>query len=211
MQPGDTLAWVAQSMGVSQYDLIAANGIANPDFIYVGQVLSNPSCGAAGYGLGAAPAQPAYADGYAAAGYGSDAGYSAPAYEAAGYDAQAAGLSDAAGYDAQAVDYPDGCRPAWGQRAQRAQTTLSGAQDTGDAMYANYPAADYSASGYGDTAYTAADTPAAMPAGETYTVQAGDNLSQIAASYGVAVGQMLQANGIQNPNIIFVGQVLVIP
>ena len=43
--PGDTLAWVAQSMGVSQYDLIAANGIANPDFIYVGQVLTNPNCG----------------------------------------------------------------------------------------------------------------------------------------------------------------------
>lgn len=78
-------------------------------------------------------------------------------------------------------------------------------------MYANYPAGDYSASGYGDAAFTAADTPAAMPAGETYTVQAGDNLSQIAASYGVAVGQMLQTNGIQNPNIIFVGQVLVIP
>ena len=49
-------------------------------------------------------------------------------------------------------------------------------------------------------------TPAALPSGETYTVQAGDNLSQIAAGYGVSVGQMLQANGIQNPNIIYVGQ-----
>ena len=39
----------------------------------------------------------------------------------------------------------------------------------------------------------------------------GDNLSQIAAGYGVAVGQLLQANGIQNPNIIYVGQQLVIP
>jgi len=42
VQPGDTLAWVAQSMGVGQYDLIAANAIANPDFIYVGQVLNVP-------------------------------------------------------------------------------------------------------------------------------------------------------------------------
>ena len=82
MQPGDTLAWVAQSMGVSQYDLIAANGIANPDFIYVGQVLSNPSCGAGGYGLGAAPAAP-YADGYAAARAYGDAGYAAAGYDAA--------------------------------------------------------------------------------------------------------------------------------
>ena len=95
VQPGDTLAWVAQSMGVSQYDLIAANGIANPDLIYVGQVLTNPSCGSAGYGLGAAPAEP-YADGYAAAG---DA--------AGGYDA------GCAGYDAQVVDYPmAGAAPA---------------------------------------------------------------------------------------------------
>ena len=206
VQPGDTLAWVAQSMGVNQYDLIAANGIANPDFIYVGQVLSNPSCGAGGYGLGAAPAEP-YADGYAAA-----SGYGATGYDAADYNA--------AGYDAQAVDYPMaaassvdhmGTGPTGSEYAAGADYAESGAAGYGDEMYVNYPAGDYSASGYGDAAFTGADTPAAMPAGETYTVQVGDNLSQIAASYGVAVGQMLQANGIQNPNIIFVGQVLVIP
>jgi LysM repeat protein len=204
VQPGDTLAWVAQSMGVSQYDLIAANGITNPDFIYVGQVLTNPSCGSAGYGLGAAPAEP-YADEYAGAGY------------------------DAAGYDAEIIDYPmAGAAPtgemgagdmALGYEAVADYTAVAdhtaGADFTaveyGDAVYADYPAADYGASGYGDTAYTAADTPAALPSGETYTVQGGDNLSQIAASYGVAVDQMLQVNGIQNPNIIYVGQQLVIP
>ena len=52
---------------------------------------------------------------------------------------------------------------------------------------------------------------AALPAGDSYVVVAGDNLSQIAASYGLPVDQLLQANGIQNPNIIYVGQQLVIP
>ncbi len=39
VQPGDTLAWIAQVNGVSVYELIAVNNIANPDLIYVGQHL----------------------------------------------------------------------------------------------------------------------------------------------------------------------------
>ena len=49
-----------------------------------------------------------------------------------------------------------------------------------------------------------------MP-GQTYTVRPGDTLSQIAAWYGVSVGSLMSANGIRNPNIIFVGQVLILP
>jgi LysM repeat protein len=47
--------------------------------------------------------------------------------------------------------------------------------------------------------------------GGTYTVRPGDTLSQIAAWNGVSVGSLMSANGIRNPNIIFVGQVLIIP
>jgi LysM repeat protein len=71
------------------------------------------------------------------------------------------------------------------------------------------PAGDYSDSPYAEASYAVQD--AALPASSTYTVQSGDNLSQIAARYGVAVNQLLQVNGIQNPNIIYVGQQLVIP
>jgi LysM repeat protein len=80
-------------------------------------------------------------------------------------------------------------------------------------MYAEYPADDYSDNGYGDYAagYGAEEMPAAQSSGETYTVQPGDNLSRVAARYGVAVDQLLQVNGIQNPNFIYVGQQLVIP
>jgi LysM repeat protein len=45
----------------------------------------------------------------------------------------------------------------------------------------------------------------------TYVVQPGDNLYRIAARFGVSVAALQQANGIANPNLIFVGQVLLIP
>ncbi len=47
--------------------------------------------------------------------------------------------------------------------------------------------------------------------GQTYTVQRGDTIFSIARRYGVTVGALMQANGLSNPNYIFVGQVLQIP
>ncbi len=46
------------------------------------------------------------------------------------------------------------------------------------------------------------------PSGTTYTVQAGDTLSGIAAKFGVTVAQLQEWNGISNPDLIYVGQVL---
>jgi LysM repeat protein len=45
----------------------------------------------------------------------------------------------------------------------------------------------------------------------TYVVQPGDTLSKIARQYGTTVQAIVQANNIPNPNLIYVGQVLVIP
>jgi LysM repeat protein len=61
---------------------------------------------------------------------------------------------------------------------------------------------------------TQAGGPAARPVGgpqTTYTVQRGDSLSMIALWYGVDVQRLAAANGIRNANMIYVGQVLVIP
>ena len=44
--------------------------------------------------------------------------------------------------------------------------------------------------------------------GTTYTVQAGDTLSGIAAKYGTTYQELAALNGIADPNIIHVGQVL---
>lgn len=50
------------------------------------------------------------------------------------------------------------------------------------------------------------------PTGETrYTVKAGDTLYRIAANHGTTVNAIASANSISNPNLIRVGQVLVIP
>ena len=40
---------------------------------------------------------------------------------------------------------------------------------------------------------------------------AGDTLSRIAAKYGTTVAKLVEINGIKNPNLIRVGQVLRLP
>ena len=46
---------------------------------------------------------------------------------------------------------------------------------------------------------------------QTVEVTPGDTLSQIAATYGVELPDIMRANGIANPNSIAIGQELVIP
>lgn len=42
----------------------------------------------------------------------------------------------------------------------------------------------------------------------THTVVAGDDLSHLASRYGTSISALANANGITNPNLIRVGQVL---
>ncbi len=64
---------------------------------------------------------------------------------------------------------------------------------------------------------SADDIPAQEPAlptrrpPETYTVQPGDTLAEIAAEYGVDLQRLATANDIVNIDFIFTGQVLTIP
>lgn len=59
------------------------------------------------------------------------------------------------------------------------------------------------------------DDPHPLPANrndpDSYVVQAGDTLGIIGQKYGVSVEQLVQANNLANPNVLEVGQSLVIP
>ena len=54
------------------------------------------------------------------------------------------------------------------------------------------------------------DTTSTPQSGDTYTVQAGDTLSGIAAKYGTTYQELAALNGISDPNVIHVGQVLLV-
>ena len=49
------------------------------------------------------------------------------------------------------------------------------------------------------------------PAGNTYTVVAGDTLYAIAQKFGTTIDVLCELNDIENPNLIYVGQVLILP
>src|SRR5437868_1605884 len=58
----------------------------------------------------------------------------------------------------------------------------------------------------------AARPAASQDSGVTYyTVQPGDNLYRIALKFNTTMQAIMQLNGLANPNVIYVGQVLKIP
>ena len=59
---------------------------------------------------------------------------------------------------------------------------------------------------------TPAPTPTPPPATTTtYVVQVGDTLGEIAQHYGTTVSELAALNNISNPNLIYAGQVLLVP
>lgn len=61
------------------------------------------------------------------------------------------------------------------------------------------------------TAVPTVPPPSPTPSPLLHTVQPGETLVSIAAAYGVPLGELIAVNNIQDPHLIQVGQVLVIP
>jgi LysM repeat protein len=53
--------------------------------------------------------------------------------------------------------------------------------------------------------------PVEIPPQQTYTVQTGDQLAQIARRFGVTWPELAQANNLTNPDQIYAGQTLIVP
>lgn len=63
----------------------------------------------------------------------------------------------------------------------------------------------------GSSGPTTTATPVPQTTPQTYTVQAGDNLYRISLKFNTSMFVLAQLNGLFNPNLIFVGQVLRLP
>jgi tetratricopeptide (TPR) repeat protein len=54
-------------------------------------------------------------------------------------------------------------------------------------------------------------TPTPIPTSALYTVEQGDTLRVIADSFGVSISELIEINGIENANELYIGQILMIP
>ena len=158
VQSGDTLNQIAAELGVQKAELIAANGIANPDLIRIGQVLLIPGS------TTVASATHVVAVGETLAGI------------AGKYGASIDSLASANGL----------ANPNLIRVGQHILITANPIP----------------------TPTPAANPPAPIEPGGTHLVVAGETLASIAAQHGTTVDVVAAANGITDPSIIYVGTTL---
>jgi LysM repeat protein len=160
VRAGDTLASIAARFGTTYQALAAANGISNPNLIYVGQVLVIASAPASG-----------------------GAGSSGSTYTVRAGDTLAS-IAARFGTSYQTLASINGIsNPNLIYVGQVLRLSGSAAPDP-------------------------APAPAHPSSGDTYTVEAGDTLASIAARFATTYQTLASINGISNPNFIYVGEVL---
>jgi LysM repeat protein len=167
VQAGDTLSSIAARLGVSVSALARANGITNPNFVYVGQRLSVPG--------GSAPSsssQPAPAGGTHVVRRGETL----------------AGIAARYGVSASALAQANGLRNPNLIRVGQKLVIPRGSSAAPAPAPASQPA----------------------PAPGIHVVQRGETLAGIALRYGTTVAALMAANRLSNPNFIWVGQRLTI-
>ena len=171
VQTGDTLYLISLKFNVSMAAIMQANGLTNPDLIYVGQQLIIPSTSS---GTGTSSGSSSSSSGTA---YIVQAGDTLSKISLK-FNVSLAKIVGANGITNPNIVYV-------GQRLM-------------------IPGPDWVPS----TSTSGGTT--SIPTGTNYVVQSGDTLSRIAQRYGVTVAALMSLNAITNPNLIFVGQRLVI-
>ncbi len=189
VQTGDTLYRIALKFNVSQSAIVTANGITNPALIFVGQTLIIPTSGTV-VTPPAATTPPPSATG------------TPPPTGGASYIVRAgdtlSSIATKFGVTLNALVAANGLSNAnLIFVGQQLLIPVIGATPTPPVILPP-PAAT--------------PTPTTPPSGNTtYVVQGGDTLFAIAARLGVSAQAIIAANGLTNPNLLFVGQQLIIP
>jgi LysM repeat protein len=166
VDPGDTLFSIANRYGTSVDVLVRLNRLSSGDQISVGQSLQVPTSGGDTGGGGAAPAQP------------SESGmHTVQAGETLFSIAQRYGLTTRDLMAANGITDPD--HIIVGQNL-----SIPGGGSGGGAPSSGT---------------------------EYHVVQRGETMLTIAVSYGISVQDLASANGISDPDLISVGQSLIIP
>lgn len=210
VQSGDTLNQIAAELGVSKAELIAINGISNPDLIRVGQVLLIPGATAAATTTHIVSAGETLAG--IAGKYGTNVdslvsanGLTNPNLIRIGQQILIAGANPA----------PATTTPAPGAThtvaAGETLASIAAQHGTTVEMIAG-------ANGITDTSVIYVGTvlqlsgtpfvaePTTTPTVAVHTVAAGESLAGVAGQYGTTVEALAAANGIADPNLIRVGQ-----
>jgi N-acetylmuramoyl-L-alanine amidase len=187
---GDTVSGVAGRFGLSTASVLAVNGLGWSALIFPGQVLTLSTSAAP---LVAAPAPtPVSAE---LSRYTVVAGDTISGIAAA-HGLPTTAVLNANGLDAHSIIFPG-----------RTIVLPDAAATTGGAPVA--PVAPVSAAPAPESPELAASR--GFATGATHTIAAGETISAVAASAGVSVQAVLDANGLGWSSIIYPGQVLVIP
>ena len=182
VKPGDTLFSIARQFNTTVQTLATANGLPNPNLIYVGQVLTIPDVSptpTATTPPGGTPTPTPTSTNTYVVKAGDTLGLIAVRF---GVTIQAIAAANNLTniniiYVGQVLIIPGGIAPT----ATPTATPTAGPT-----------------------------TP--PPTGTiSYVVQSGDTLGRIALRYGTTIQAIMSANGLTNPNLIYVGQVLTIP
>lgn len=191
VKPGDTLFAIARKFGIHYNAIAAVNSLESPTDVQPGQTLTIPPVGW--------EAEPA-----------SDTIVSPPEAEevAAAPPPAEPEVELEPGFAIEAEpESPAGIEPAF----EAAPVETAGpAEEEQEETIPVEPPADFETA-----APLSAETPVGVVAPEEaafrYTVQQGDTISAIAKKYGLTLRDLIEANDIVNPKLIFPGQKLVIP
>ena len=218
VQGGDTLNQIAADLGVSKAELIAINGIADPDLIRIGQVLLIPGSttfASATHVVTAGETLAGIAGKYGASidSLVSANGLTNPNLIRVGQQILITSNPIPGAAPAPATSTPVPLAPAATHVVVAGETLASIAAQHGttvEAVAAANGITDPSIIYIGTTLQLTGSAfvagPAINPIPAVHTVAPGENLASVASEYGTTVDALVADNAIADPNLITVGQ-----